>query len=308
MVYAVATDTIQHFEAALGRRIHWRRAERDVRRGGRRPGATSTRSTSSARDGGGQRLLQPARRTASSSATSAPTRTDPGRNLPGQTVFTCLSHDIIVHETTHAIIDGIRGHFTEQTNPDVPAFHEAFADLAALFRHFSHKEVLLDTIQRTGGRLVPSTSLQAAARRGGRRRRAASIGAADRRAQSAGRARAAVRRGHRARTAACARRWGRRRTRDDIEKMSEPHLRGSILVAAVFDAYFSIYVRRTADLFRIYRAGGGSDRSDRPARRRCPAARREASRTAEQFFFTSACARSTIARRSTSPSATSCAR
>jgi hypothetical protein len=29
MVYAVVTDTIQHFEAALGRKIHWRRQERD---------------------------------------------------------------------------------------------------------------------------------------------------------------------------------------------------------------------------------------------------------------------------------------
>src|SRR5882724_8698397 len=29
MVYAVATDTIQHFEHALGRRIHWRRVEPD---------------------------------------------------------------------------------------------------------------------------------------------------------------------------------------------------------------------------------------------------------------------------------------
>jgi len=28
--------------------------------------------------------------------------TDPGNNLPGQTIFTCLSHDIVAHETTHA--------------------------------------------------------------------------------------------------------------------------------------------------------------------------------------------------------------
>ena len=83
-------------------------------------------------------------------------QTNPGRNLPGQTVFTCLSHDIIAHETTHAIIDGIRSYFTEPTNIDVPAFHEAFADLAALFRHFSHKEALLDTLQKTGGRLYAS--------------------------------------------------------------------------------------------------------------------------------------------------------
>src|ERR1700716_2142191 len=79
--------------------------------------------------------------------------TDPGRNLPGQTVFTCLSHDIIAHETTHAIVDGIREFFMEPTNIDVPAFHEAFADLAALFAHFAHKEVLLDTLRKTGGRL-----------------------------------------------------------------------------------------------------------------------------------------------------------
>ncbi len=43
-------------------------------------------------------------------------QTDPGRNLPGQTVFTCLSHDIIVHETTHAVLDGIRTYFSE--HPD----------------------------------------------------------------------------------------------------------------------------------------------------------------------------------------------
>src|SRR5262249_8318948 len=80
-------------------------------------------------------------------------RTNQGRNLPGQRVFTCLSHDVIAHEVTHAIIDGIRTYFTEPTNTDVLAFHEGFADLAALFSHFSHKEALLDTIQKTGGRL-----------------------------------------------------------------------------------------------------------------------------------------------------------
>ena len=91
--------------------------------------------------------------------------THPGRNLPGQTIFTCLSHDIIAHETTHAIVDGIRKYFIEPTNIDVPAFHEAFADLAALFRHFSHKEVLLDTMQKTGGQLFQFQLTPDAARR-----------------------------------------------------------------------------------------------------------------------------------------------
>jgi len=57
----------------------------------------------------------------------AANKTNQGRNLPGQCVFTCLSHDIIAHEVTHAVIDGIRAYFTEPTNPDVLAFHEAFA-------------------------------------------------------------------------------------------------------------------------------------------------------------------------------------
>jgi hypothetical protein len=36
----------------------------------------------------------------------------------------------------------------------------------------------------------------------------------------------------------------------------EPHARGSILVAAVFEAYFNVYIERTRDLMRIGRAGG----------------------------------------------------
>jgi hypothetical protein len=42
-----------------------------------------------------------------------------------------------------------------------------------------------------------------------------------------------------------------------MEKVTEPHARGQILLAAIFDAFFSIYVRRSQNLFRIYRAGGG---------------------------------------------------
>jgi hypothetical protein len=61
-------------------------------------------------------------------------------------------------------------------------------------------------------------------------------------------------------------------------------LRGSILVAAVFDAFFAIYLKRTADLWRIFRAGGGSDNpTDVPrplADRLCD----EATRLAELFF------------------------
>jgi len=70
----------------------------------------------------------------------------------------------------------------------------------------------------------------------------------------------------------------------DINIKTEPHDRGSILVAAVFDAYFTIYERRTYNLFRIFRAGGGTtENGDLPL----PLAERlaaVASGTAEQFF------------------------
>ena len=43
----------------------------------------------------------------------------PGDHLPGGMVFTCLSHDIVAHETTHALLDGMHRRFIEPTNPDV---------------------------------------------------------------------------------------------------------------------------------------------------------------------------------------------
>ena len=48
--------------------------------------------------------------------------TDPGENLPGGIVFCSLSHDIIAHETTHALLDGLHRYFGEPTNQDVLAF------------------------------------------------------------------------------------------------------------------------------------------------------------------------------------------
>jgi hypothetical protein len=41
-----------------------------------------------------------------------------------------------------------------------------------------------------------------------------------------------------------------------IQAVTEAHDRGAILVSAVFDAFFTVYVKRTRDLMRIARAGG----------------------------------------------------
>jgi hypothetical protein len=204
---------------------------------------------------------------------------DPGHNLPGQTVFACLSHDIIVHEMTHAIVDGMRMHFLEQTNPDVAAFHEAFADLAALFRHFSHPEVLLDAVQRTGGRLY-TRALTGDALADLASQSWLDDGSADANplielAAQFGEARG-LQRGLRSAI-------GKPLTLDELRQPMDCHERGSVLVAAVFEAFFKLYLARAAKHFRVYRSGGGSTREDLPS----PLAEAlcgEAARTARQFF------------------------
>ena len=97
-------------------------------------------------------------------------------NTPGTIVFTCLSHDIVAHETTHALLDGVHPRFNEPTNPDVLAFHEAFADIVALFQHFTYPAVLESQIRRTRGDLDSESllgQLGAAVRAGDRTGRCA---------------------------------------------------------------------------------------------------------------------------------------
>jgi hypothetical protein len=293
MVYAVAAETLQRFETALGRRIHWRIGEAEGR------------GVKKAHDGIPVLLLLPHAMYQPNAFYSPKARgilfgyfrastTQPGSNFPGQTVFTCLSHDIIAHETTHAIIDGIRKYFTEPTNIDVPAFHEAFADIVALFRHFAHKEVLLDTLRKTGGQLYqdyvkPDASIGGSDGTGDAGKKQpiiqAQIAAANpliQLAQQFGQA-TGLRSGLRSAL-------GTPANSDDIKAKTEPHDRGSILVAAIFDAYFAIYVRRTQNLFRIFRAGGGPAHSEDLPGPLAEILAAEASRTAADFF--TVCARS----------------
>jgi len=243
MVYAVASETIRRFEMALGRSIRWSFA-RWVRSGEAAdeclrifPHAMQEANAFYSRDLRGLLFgYFPA------------STTDPGLNVPGQTVFTCLSHDIIAHETTHALVDSQRDFFMEPTGPDAPAFHEAFADIVALFQHFTFKDALLDTIQRTGGRIyrtdVPPE------------RAPATTGAAIQAELSTTNplVELALQFGNAMGMRKALRSaLGTPPNSKQLEVLIEPHARGSILVAAVFDAFFSVFVRRTEDLWRVAR-------------------------------------------------------
>ena len=237
MVYAVAMKTIECFELALGRTALW----------------SSRLVGSPVREEYVQRLRVYPHALRQANAYYSPdkkallfgyfkaTGGDPGTNLPGGMVFGCLSHDIIAHETTHALLDGLHRRYIEATNPDTLAFHEAFADIVALFQHFSIPEALRHQIARTRGDLGQDNLLaelavqfgQATGRYGALRN---AIGGIDRETKQ----------------------WQPRPpSKSDLANATEPHDRGAVLVAAVFDAFLKIYRARTGDLLRLATGGSG---------------------------------------------------
>ena len=267
MVYAVAMSVIDRFEIGLGRPALW----------SSRHGANETGKESGEEFVQRLRIYPHALREAN--AYYSPEKkallfgyfpaegTDPN-TVMGHVVFTCLSHDIIAHEVSHALLDGLHPRFAEPTNHDVLAFHEAFADIVALFQHFSHAEVLQREIARTRGDLNSENLLVGLAQQFGRAtgRRGAlrdAIGKQDRETLT----------------------WTQREPDPrDYSNTRDPHERGGILVAAIFDAFLTIYRARIADLLRIASGGSGilhkgalhPDLVDRLAS--------EAAKTAEQFL------------------------
>ncbi|HLO75813.1 MAG TPA: hypothetical protein VK196_05085 [Magnetospirillum sp.] len=245
MVYAVAMRTIDAFERALGRPLKWRRSSmrRDAPlRSSLRIFPHAFQQANAFYDHKLRALLFGYFRASAEEA---------GDIMPGQTVFTCLSHDIIVHETTHACLDGIRRYFADASTPDTAAFHEGFADIVALLQHFSVRDAVLETILRTGGQIhrpeLDPTIVPASGARSIRAEATESNPLVEL-AKQFGEAM-----GHRRSLRSA---LGSPPDPARLATTSEPHDRGAILVAAVFDAYFTIYFNRTRDLMRIGRIGG----------------------------------------------------
>lgn len=217
MVYAVASRTLANFDRALGHRISMRRGSR-LKRLRILPHAFRGRNAFYDREL--HALLF---------GYFAADATDVGTNMPEQTIYTCLSHDIIAHETTHAVLDRLKRYFMVFSNPDVPAFHEGFADLVALFQHFSFRDLLASEIRRTRADLKAQTLLVDLARQFG----------------------FATGEGKSLRSALDG---------DEPVQLAdaiESHDRGAVLVAAVFDGFLTTYEAQTRDLILIATDGRG---------------------------------------------------
>jgi len=120
-VYAIVMRTLARFEFAFGRRISWS-------------------------FGGHQLFIAPHAFADANAFYSNRDRALMFGYFPSSSsdrmVFSCLSHDVIVHETTHALLDGLRERYTDPSGPDQAAFHEGFADVVALLSAFSVPEVV----------------------------------------------------------------------------------------------------------------------------------------------------------------------
>jgi hypothetical protein len=229
MVYAVAMKTIGHFEEALGRKALWaaRLAENtageprllEVPRLRIYPHALRTSNA----------YYSPEKKALLLGYFPAEGGPDDS-SAPGNMVFSCLSSDIIAHEMTHALLDGLHRRFQEASNPDVPAFHEGFADIVAVFQHFTLPELVRFEIARRQGDLSAANLMSGLAEQFGE---GTGIGRALR---DYGKAAVDHKR---------------------YETTFEPHDRGQILVLAVYEAFLAIVARRTSDLIRIATAGTG---------------------------------------------------
>jgi len=65
--------------------------------------------------------------------------------------YTCLSHDIIAHETGHAVLDGVRPMYIQSHSVQTLAFHEFIADLTAILLAIHNKDIRRFVAQTSEG-------------------------------------------------------------------------------------------------------------------------------------------------------------
>jgi hypothetical protein len=183
----------------------------------------------------------------------------PGRG--GEKVFSCLSHDVVAHETTHALLDGLRERYNDPSSPDQAGFHEGFADVVALLSVFAMREVVEELVDRSaagrggaaGNSRVALADVEPAALR-----RSVLMGLAKQMGQEMQQVRGAALRQSAQLTPS-------KQYLSD-EEFFEPHRRGEILVAAMMNAFIEVWAdrlealgkTRTLDRSRVVEEGASA--------------------------------------------------
>lgn len=245
MVYAVCSIVYTAFRAALGRHITW----------GFNPKLKRSHL-----------LLRPRAFNGNNSRYDKNTgelcfgsfRSKAEGDYPG-TVYACLSHDTVAHEVTHALLDGLRAHFSLPTSSDVLAFHEGFADIVAVFQHFSYEQVVRAAIRNSHGVLSRAALLTDIARQLGQTSRASksalrtAIDYSDKQAKKADQYRKGDKSDEEKKTDDTEPPKGPKLYNPDLEA----HELGSVLVIAVFEAFIAVFKRKTERLVRLATNGSG---------------------------------------------------
>lgn len=215
-VYALVMRTLARFEHALGRRVSWGFYGHQVKVA---PHAFAEANAFYSQED--QALLF---------------GYFPGRKTPW--VYTCLSHDVVVHETTHALVDGLRARYTDPSSPDQAAFHEGFADVVALLSVFSLREVvkvLVDGKARRGEDRIRREDVTVE-----RLRESVLLGLAQQMGQELSQVRGQPLRRSATLTPS--------KSHLESSEFELPHRRGEVLVAAMMNAFVTVWSARLSTL------------------------------------------------------------
>jgi hypothetical protein len=218
-VYAIAMRILARFELALGRRVPWGSYGHQLHIV---PHAFAEANAFYSRD---DRALF-----------FGYFATESAAGNPGPTVFTCLSHDVVAHETTHALLDGLRRRYLEPSTPDPGGFHEGFSDVVALLSVFALEEVVGAVLDgKPDDKLIAEKFLDRASLVD-----SALLGLADEMGQALSGIRGeALRRSAKLKPG--------KDYLDDPE-YAEEHMRGELLVAPMLRSFLDIWIKRLSKI------------------------------------------------------------
>ena len=218
MVYAIVMKTLARFEYSMGRRVGWSFGGHQIQIA---PHAFCDANAFYAKEAQGLFFgYFPAL---------------DGKNQ----IYTCLSHEVVAHETTHALLDGLRERYTDPSSPQQAGFHEGFADIVALLSTFS-AESLVARLVDLGLPHTDRLEIKASGVTPKKLRNSALVGlAAQMGAEISGVRGQALRRSVQLEP---------RKDYLASPEYEEPHSCGEVLVAAVINAYLDIWISRMVAL------------------------------------------------------------